>query len=98
MGTDFNRGVHGIGPKKALALVRRYGRIEAMPSDIQDAVGDVDAIRDLYLRPNVTDDYEMRFAEPDLDGVLRFLCEEHQFSRDRVTAALSRAFPPNRLF
>ena len=98
VGTDFNPGVRGIGPKKALALVQRHGRIEAMPAEIKDAVGDVDAIRALYQRPDVTDDYALEFGEPDQDGVIKFLCEEHQFSRGRVTAALARAFPPARLF
>ena len=28
VGTDFNEGIKGIGPKKALALVQRHGRIE----------------------------------------------------------------------
>ena len=98
VGTDFNPGVRGIGPKKALALVQRHGRIEAMPPEIRDAVGDIAAIRELYLQPDVTDDYELDFGEPDQDGVIKFLCEEHQFGRDRVTAALARAFPPARLF
>lgn len=92
VGTDFNAGVRGIGPKKALALVQRHGRIEEMPAEIRDAVGEVQPIRELYLQPDVTDDYELNFAEPDQDGVIKFLCEEHQFSRDRVTAALARAF------
>ena len=93
VGTDFNSGVHGIGPKKALALVQRHGRIEEMPPEIRDAVGQVAAIRELFLRPDVTDDYELNFNQPDHDGVIKFLCEERIFSRERVTAALDRAFP-----
>jgi flap endonuclease-1 len=99
VGTDFNEGVHGIGPKKALALVRQHGSIESMPAEIRDAVGgDVAAIRQIYLAPDTTDDYTIDFGEPDLDGVVRFLCEERQFSRERVTDALARAFPPPGLF
>jgi len=98
VGTDFNPGVRGIGPKKALALVQRYGRIEAMPPEIQDAVGDVAPLRQIYLAPDVTDDYALEFGEADQDGVIKFLCEEHQFSRGRVTAALTRAFRPSMLF
>ena len=41
VGTDFNNGVHGIGPKKALALVQRHGSIEEMPEEIRVAAGDV---------------------------------------------------------
>jgi len=98
VGTDFNDGVHGIGPKKALKLVLQYGRIEAMPAEIQEAVGDVAAVRRIYLTPEVTDDYRIEFGEPDIDGVVRFLCDDRQFSRERVTDALARAFPPPRLF
>lgn len=98
VGTDFNDGVHGIGPKKALALVQQHGLIESMPSEIQDAVGDVSAIRRIYLEPNTTDDYAIEFGEPDLDGIVRFLCDERQFLRERVTDALARAFPPPGLF
>jgi flap endonuclease-1 len=98
VGTDFNDGIHGIGPKKALKLVQQHGRIEAMPAEIQDAMGDVNALREIYVHPEVTGDYEIAFRDPDIDGVVRFLCEERQFSRQRVTDALDRAFPPARLF
>jgi flap endonuclease-1 len=98
VGTDFNGGVRGIGPKKALALVRRHGRIEEMPAHVRDAAGDYAAVRALFLQPDVTGDYAIEFREPDTDGVVGFLCDEHQFSRERVVAALERAFPPRLLF
>ena len=97
VGTDFNEGVQGIGPKKALDLVRRHGSIDAMPDEIRNAVGDVTALRRLYLHPAVTDDYSVAFGEPDFDAIIRFLCEERQFSRERVSDALTRAFT-KRLF
>jgi flap endonuclease-1 len=98
VGTDFNDGVHGIGPKKALKLVQQYGRIEAMPDDVQRAVGEVGPLREIYLHPAVSDTGAIAFGDPDIDGIVRFLCDERQFSRDRVTDALARAFPPPRLF
>ena len=98
VGTDFNDGVHGIGPKKALKLVQEYGRIEAMPGEVQHAVGDVAALREIYLQPAVIDPGPIAFGEPDVDGVVKFLCDERQFSGERVTDALARAFPPPRLF
>jgi flap endonuclease-1 len=98
VGSDFNDGVRGIGPKKALALVQRHGRIEAMPPEIRDAAGDVAPLREIYLDPNVTDDYTIEFGEPDVDGIVRFLCDDRQFSRERITDALDRAFPRPRLF
>jgi flap endonuclease-1 len=93
IGTDFNDGVKGIGPKKALKLVSEFGSIDTMPSEIREAIGDsVEEIRQIFLNPDVTDRYEMQFARPDLDGIVRFLCEEREFSRERVTAALERTY------
>jgi flap endonuclease-1 len=92
VGTDFNDGVKGIGPKKALKLVREHGAIEQMPDEIRDAVGDVDEIRGIYLHPQTTDSDDVCFGEPDFAAVVEFLCAEREFSKDRVTAALERAF------
>ena len=95
VGTDFNDGVKGIGPKKALRLVQEHGHIETMPGEIRDAVGDsgiVDEVRRIFLQPNVTDAFTVQPQEPDLDGIVRFLCDEREFSRERVTAALDRTF------
>jgi flap endonuclease-1 len=99
VGTDFHPGIKGIGPKKALSLVKRYGSIESMPSDVREAFGsDLARLRQIYLEPNVTDDYRAEAGRCDTDGVIRFLCDEHAFGRDRVQAALGRAFGPPKLF
>src|SRR5918994_681155 len=55
VGTDFNPGIKGIGPKKALALVQRHGSIEQMPEVIRQEVGPIARqVRELYLNPAVT--------------------------------------------
>jgi len=93
VGTDFHEGVKGIGPKKALKLVAEFGSIDAMPSEIRDAVGPTaEAIRRVFLQPDVTDSYAIEFTDPDVDGIMHFLCDEREFSRERVTAALKRAY------
>src|SRR5262245_23248760 len=52
VGTDFNEGIKGIGPKKALKLVQQFGRIEDMPDEIRDGMTSVEDIRRIYLDPN----------------------------------------------
>ena len=97
VGTDFNDGVKGIGPKKALKLVQQHGRLEAMPDEVQRAVGEPDAIdevRRIFLQPDVTDDFDVSQNAADLPGIIRFLCDEREFSHERVEAALARAFAP----
>jgi flap endonuclease-1 len=93
VGTDFNEGVKGIGPKKALKLISEFGSIDNMPSEIRADLGPTVAkIREIFLRPDVTNDYSVEFRPPDRDGLIRFLCDEREFSRERVTAAIDRAF------
>jgi flap endonuclease-1 len=98
VGTDFNEGVKGIGPKKALKLVQEHGTIERMPDAIRNTVGEVDEVRHIYLQPSVTDTYDVQFGEPDFAAVVEFLCTEREFSKERVTAALDRAFAERTLF
>lgn len=95
VGTDFNNGIKGIGPKKALKLIQEHGCIENLPEDIRHSLGDPETIeeaRRIFLDPNVTDAFDVAPTEPDLDGIVRFLCDEREFSRERVGAAIERAF------
>src|SRR5438132_5785053 len=93
VGTDFNDGIKGIGPKKALKLVSEYGSIEKMPAEISEVLAPLaGGIREIFMQPDVTGDYEIEFRPPDVDGIVRFLVDEREFSRERVTAALERTY------
>jgi len=92
VGTDFNDGIKGIGPKKALKLVKDFGSIEQMPEQVRQGVGEVEPIRRIFKSPAVTDDYTVEFTPPDRAGIVDFLCAQREFSRERVEAALERAF------
>lgn len=99
VGTDFHPGVTGIGPKRALALVKRHGAIEHMPSKVREWFSvDLDRLRRIFLAPEVRDDYHVESGSCDVEGVVRFLCDEHEFGCDRVRAALERAFGSQQLF
>jgi flap endonuclease-1 len=99
VGTDFHPGIKGIGPKKALGLVKRHGAIELMAPEVREAFGpDLNRLRQIYLEPDVSDGYRVASGRCDVDAVVHFLCDEHEFARDRVMAALERAFGSGRLF
>ncbi len=91
VGTDFNPGVKGIGPVKALKLVKEYGRIEDIPQ-LRGKVdmAEVEEIREIFLNPVVTDDYSVTFGELDKEGIVSFLCGERDFSEERVMKTLDR--------
>ena len=97
VGTDFNDGVKGIGPKKALKLVQEHGWIEEMPAEVRDAVGDPSTRSANLSAPGRDRRLYDEVREPDRRGS-QFPVRRAEFSRERVTAALERAFPPDRLF
>lgn len=91
IGTDFNQGVRGIGPKTALKLIRTHGSIEGLPPEIVAKLPpDVDAIRRIYLEPDVTDKYSLEEGGLDEEGLHGFLCGERSFSRERVETMVRR--------
>jgi flap endonuclease-1 len=90
MGTDFNEGVKGIGPKKALALIKKHGSLEGALQELGVDIESKDEVRKIFLYPNVLDHVELVFRDPDPDGVRRMLCEEFDFSPDRINAALEK--------
>lgn len=99
VGTDFNPdGVKGIGPKTAYKLIKKHGNIETIlenESKIQlDA--DYEAIREIFLNPVVTEDFELNFGSIDFDGVVQFLCEERGFNKERVVNTLKRTIKGQR--
>ena len=91
VGTDFNEGVMGIGPKKGLALIRKYGTAEKFPEEIRKELpDDLDQVRSVFLHPRVLENYSLKRECPDPEGLVEFLCEERAFSRDRVEKVADR--------
>lgn len=80
IGTDYNPGITGIGPKTALKVVKE-GKFS------EYGLGD---LKELFLSPNVTDTYEIRFGTPSPERIREILCEEHDFSETRVENAVER--------
>ncbi len=91
VGTDFNEGVRGIGPKKGLDAVRRYGTLENMPGAILDRLPpNYAVIRDYFQYPEVDEEASVERRPPDIESATEFLCAERDFSRERVQKALER--------
>jgi flap endonuclease-1 len=91
MGTDFNDGIKGVGPKTALKLVREHVRLEDMPEKVASRLpSEYPEIRRLFLEPEVTDDYAIAPGELDAEGLIGFLCDERGFSRERVESVVER--------
>jgi len=94
IGTDFNEGIKGIGPKKSLALIKKNGNLENVYATIgtENALTfeEIKEIRKIFLEPDVTDDYVLKWSLPDNDRVVSILCDKYQFSSERVEPVLQK--------
>lgn len=91
VGTDFNPGgVRGIGPKKALTLVREKKYPVAIFEELE-AQGKCDfnwqEIFQIFKQPMVSQE-KVIWPEYDRKKILALLVEEHEFSKDRVNKQL----------
>lgn len=97
MGTDFNEGIKGIGPKKSLKLIKKNGNIEnvlsTIGSDEAPTFEKIKQIRSLFLEPKITDDYELTWSYPDENRVKNLLCDHYQFSEKRVDSMIQKFEP-----
>jgi len=98
LGCDYCSNIKGVGPKKAVELIKKHGSIEKILKNI-----DVDKYqvpegwhykeaRQLFLKPDVQngDEFELDWAEPDVQGVVKLLVTENGFNEERVRTALDR--------
>lgn len=94
LGTDFNPdGFKGIGPKKALKVIEEFGSLKAALEQKKleaDPTLDVEAIRDIFLNPETTDEYHMEWGSVNGNAVKEILCGSFNFSPERIEAALER--------
>ncbi|MBN2368137.1 flap endonuclease-1 [Candidatus Woesearchaeota archaeon] len=88
-GTDFNiGGIKGIGPKKALDLVKKHGKDfdslfeEAKWDDFFDYSWK-DVFK-LFKEMPVKEDYEIKWGLIDKGKVIEILHERHEFSKERI--------------
>ncbi|MGI0092018.1 MAG: flap endonuclease-1 [Nitrososphaerales archaeon] len=94
LGTDFNPGgFRGVGPATALKLVKRYSKIENIPELKGKINFDPNEIREIFLNPKVSTkkvDLDKQKNPPNREELRRYLIDEHDFSRERIEAALGR--------
>ncbi len=92
VGTDYNSGgIKGIGPKKALALVKAHSTPEKIFAAAKWSEFFTVSWQEVYetiAKMHVTDDYEIKFSSPKKEALMKLLCEEHGFASERVQKAV----------
>lgn len=91
VGTDYCEGVRGVGPKTALKLIKDYGSGEGVLEKKGVTLElEISRIREAFLKPKVFKEYITSWRQPDYEGIKMFLCDEHDFSQQRVNKGLQR--------
>ncbi len=88
VGTDYNSGVDGIGPKKAIKVVKE-GNFEDRIAEAENAA-DPKFLINYFLHPDVTEEYTITKDAANRDKVYELLCEQHGFTRERIEAGLDK--------
>lgn len=85
-GTDFNPGIYGIGPKKALALVKEKKTLAAVIEAVKEkwtGPPPEDVFR-LFMEPPVLKDIKISAGPLQPDKIRKFMVSEFEFSADRI--------------
>lgn len=93
VGTDYNiGGIKGIGPKKALTLVKKHSNAKELFTEAgwTDDMTPWDKIIDTITGMPLTDNYNLEWQAPDEKSIKILLSEKHEFSSDRIDSTIKR--------
>ena len=91
IGTDFNDGVRGYGPKKALKAAQEHLGFRATMEKVGLDLAEAEAVAEIFRHPDVKDVPPPTFGPVDEEGLRRILVDGHGFSEERVRSAVARA-------
>ncbi|KAG5268901.1 hypothetical protein AALO_G00217710 [Alosa alosa] len=92
LGCDYCGTIKGVGPKRAIDLIKQHGSIEEILEniDLKKYPPPEDWLykeaRRLFLEPEVVDSstVDLKWNEPDEEGLIKFMCNEKQFNEERI--------------
>jgi flap endonuclease-1 len=91
VGTDFNQGIRGVGPKTALKLIKEFGSLEGLPRKFRSSLPpNYQRVRDIFLHPETTLEYSVEYGILQEDELYRFLCQQRDFAEKRVEKIVKR--------
>jgi flap endonuclease-1 len=89
VGTDYNEGVKGVGPKTGLRLVRENKNFDKLFKDVK-AEFNWKKIFAIFKSMPVMKNYQLKWNEVDVYRVKKLLVDEHEFSEERVDKTLKK--------
>lgn len=91
MGTDFNEGLPGFGPKTSVKAIREHGDLWAALDAENAHIDGADRIRDLFLNPTVTEDPTFDTdIDPDVAAARAYVTQEWGIPEDEIARGFER--------
>lgn len=91
IGTDYNDGVTGYGPKKSLELVKKEKTLEkVLKKVVWIEHMPAEKLLEFFLNPPTTSKYKLEWKKPDEKKLMKFMVDEHDFSQERVEKVIER--------
>jgi flap endonuclease-1 len=90
IGTDFNQGVHRVGPKTALKIAGKVENLDEMKEYVKEKFNhefeaDPEEIMDIFMNPRHEKvEEEPKWGKADRDRINELLVEKHDFSEERL--------------
>ncbi len=89
IGTDYNKGIKGVGPKTALKLVHQYKDFDKLFKEVK-ADFNWKKIYAIYKSMPVMKNYQLKYKEPDEKALKKILVKKHGFSEERIDNRLEQ--------
>ncbi|KAJ3088339.1 Elongation of fatty acids protein 2 [Quaeritorhiza haematococci] len=98
LGCDYCDSIRGIGPKSAVNLIKEHGTLEKVLASLDKKKYNVpenwpyQQARELFKNPDVLDPetVDLKWGEPDEEGIVAFLVGEKNFNEKRVRDAVKK--------
>ncbi len=89
MGTDFNPGIDGVGPKRGLKLIQEFGKAEGALEKLGRDIENLEEIRSLFLEHPFVE-FTPEWKTPNVESTFSYLCNDYSFNKARVEKALEK--------
>ncbi|MFH1222605.1 MAG: flap endonuclease-1 [Candidatus Micrarchaeota archaeon] len=95
VGTDFNKGVKGVGPKTALKIVKEHKTFDEIIKYTVQKYGytfevEPEDVMEIFRKPKIMELAEKPvWKSMDEDQVREMLVKEHDFSEERISSVMS---------
>lgn len=92
LGCDYTDSIKGVGPKRAIELIKTHRSLEKILENLDTKKFPVPEdwnykqARILFQEPEITnpEEIELKWTDPDEEGLVKYLCGDKQFSEERV--------------